>query len=79
MQLEEFTIFSKSTQFFQVNAKEIIQGLKSNTYNDVYHSIITVSKITETTLMSRTENGQIYNVRFPQQMVRQKLRMKHFF
>lgn len=47
-------------------------------FNDVYPSILTVNKITETTLMSKTGNGQIYKVNLPQQTVMQELRMKHF-
>lgn len=47
-------------------------------YNDVHHRIITVSKITEASLMPTTWNGQIHTVRLLQEMVMQELRMKHF-
>lgn len=29
--------------------------------------------------MSRTGNGQMHNIRLPQQMVMQELRIKHFY
>lgn len=48
-------------------------------YNDIYHSIITASKITEIPLMSRTGNGQIHDIRLSQRMVMQELRIKHFY
>ena len=56
-----------------------ISILKRYMQIDVYHSIITVIKITETILMSRTGNGQTHNTQLPQQMVIQELRMKHFY
>jgi len=48
-------------------------------YNDVYHRIITISKITEASSMPTTWNGQIHTVRLLQETVIQELRMKHLY
>lgn len=48
-------------------------------HNDVYHRIITISKITEASSMPTTWNGQIHTVRLLQETVMQELRMNHFY
>lgn len=67
---------------FLVNYKQTVQDTKiwkSKMHTDVYHSIITVSKITGTILISWIKN-KIHDVRSPKQMVMQefKMLMKHF-